>query len=234
MRRNNLGNLGKKIKLFFYIFLVIFFLGSYLFFKQIQKEYVAITTFEECVDAGYPVLTTYPEQCKIPGKIFTNLNQTKETDNKEVVIATPEKNMNPKNTSYDIEGERITLQNGVSIVVNSLSLAKETIKYFGKELRLDVNGDGKEDTAFLLTLTTEGTGTFYYLVVALNKDGGYVGTNGALLGDRIVPQTTEFRNGEIVVTYLDRKPDEPVTAKPTVVTPKYFKIENDTLVEIQK
>lgn len=35
-----------------------------------------ITTFEECVEAGYPVMETYPEQCMIKdGQIFTNPNQ---------------------------------------------------------------------------------------------------------------------------------------------------------------
>jgi len=31
----------------------------------------AITTFEECVSAGYPVLQTFPPQCAVPnGEIF--------------------------------------------------------------------------------------------------------------------------------------------------------------------
>lgn len=217
-----------KIKLFFYIFLVVLIIGVYFFFKRVETEYNAIRTFKECVDAGYPVITTYPEQCKIPGKVFTNVEQKASPENKEQVNGTPEKNMNPKNTSYNIEGEQIALVNGIGKSTNT------TITYFGNELRVDVDGDGKEDTAFLVTSQNAGTGNFYYLVVALNKDGEYVGTNGILLGDRIAPQTTEFRNGEIVVNYADRKIDEPVTTKPSIGVSRYFKINNDTLAEIQK
>lgn len=32
-----------------------------------------ITSFEECVSAGYPILETYPPQCAVPnGEIFTS------------------------------------------------------------------------------------------------------------------------------------------------------------------
>ena len=64
-------------------FIVIALIGSYFFFRQIQSDYLAINSFQSCVDAGYPVLTTYPEQCKIPGKTFTNEAQLKEADVKE-------------------------------------------------------------------------------------------------------------------------------------------------------
>lgn len=217
-----------KLKLVLYIILIIFLIGAYLFFKQIQKEYISITTFQECIDSGYPVLATYPEQCKIPGKIFINTTQvaSKEIDDKKIV--TPEKNMNPKNTSYDIEGEHISLENGKAVLVD------KTINYFGNELRTDINGDGKEDTALLLTVTSPGTGTFYYLVVAINKDGGYLGTNGALIGDRIAPQTTELRNGEIVVNYTERRINEPMSVKPSIGKSRYFKVVDNTLVEISK
>lgn len=227
--------MGRNLKLFFSILLVVFLVGAYLFFNQIQREYVAITTFQECIDAGYQVTGAYPEQCKIPGKVFTNTKQEASVDIIEATTS-PEKNMNPKNSSYDIEGHVITLQNGESITSDQIleSSAKKIVKYFGNELRVDIDGDTKEDTAFLLTTNNSGTGTFYYLVVALNKDGGYIGTNGVFIGDRIAPQTTEFRNGEIVVNYTDRKIDEPMSAKPTLGISRYFKVMNDTLVEIIK
>ncbi len=230
------SNRTNKLKIFFYVGLVVSLVGTYIFFTQIEKEYLAIKTFQDCVDAGYPVLTTYPEQCKIPGKVFTNTIQVAEKETQEVpVITSPEKNMNPKNASYDIEGQIVQLSNGTAVTTSSSSVSNsQTVKYFGNELRLDVNGDGKEDTALLLTTTTSGTGTFYYLVVALNKDGGYIGTNGVFLGDRIAPQSTEFKNGEIVVNYAERKPEESMSTKPSIAVSRYFKITDDTLVEIQK
>lgn len=224
-----------KLKLFLYVVLVIFIGGSYLFFRQVQKEYTSITTFEECVSAGYTVLPTYPEQCKIPGKIFTNNSQVATTDT--VASTTQHKNINPKNTTYDIEGQTVTLENGKAVLTSDQTedfSSTTTVQYFGNELRVDIDGDTKEDAAFIVTSTGAGSGTFYYLVVALAKNEGYSGTNGILLGDRIAPQTTEWRNGEIVINYADRKPGEPMITKPSVGVSRYFKINNDTLVEIVK
>lgn len=232
MRRNSSR---KKLKLVFFTVIVFFFIAVFFFFKQIQNEYDSITTFQECVDSGHEIIPTYPEQCKIPGKIFTNSFQIASTD---VVSTTTneEKNMNPKNTSYDVDGQIVALQNGLATVIDeTLGLSsKKLVKYFGNELRVDVDGDNKEDTAFILSVNTSGTGIFYYLVVALNKDGGYVGINGVFIGDRIAPQTTEWRNGEIVVNYADRKIEEPMSVKPSVGISRYFKVTNDALVEIQK
>ena len=142
--------------------------------------------------------------------------------------------MNPKNATYDIDGSKITLQNGVwESDSNEGSATIKTINYFGNELRTDINGDSTEDTVFLVTETIENN-ILYYLVVALNKENGYEGTNGVLLGDRIAPQTTEWRNNEIVVNYADRNPGEPMSKKPSVGISRYFKIENSTLTETQK
>lgn len=222
------------LKIIANILLVVLLIGSYLFFKQIQNEYAAIDTFQACVDAGYPVLESYPEQCKIPGKVFTNTTQVKEIDNKEVVVTIPEKNMNPRNASYDIEGQHITLENGKWVPSNSASSSSLAITYLGNELRIDVNKDGQEDTLFVLVDTTQVDHIFYYLVAALNINGEYVGTNGVLLGDRISPKTTEWRNNEIVVTYMDRVSGDPMTKTPNVQVSRYFTIENSTLAEIQK
>ena len=97
-----------------------------------------------------------------------------------------------------------------------------------------LNGDKTEDIAFLITNSSGGSGTFYYVVAAVLEADGYRGTNAMLLGDRIAPQTTEFRNGEIIVNYADRKAGEPMTTPPSVGVSKYFKITNNRLVEIKK
>jgi hypothetical protein len=34
----------------------------------------SITSYADCVDAGYPIQTSYPERCTIPdGRTFTNI-----------------------------------------------------------------------------------------------------------------------------------------------------------------
>ncbi len=132
-----------------------------------------------------------------------------------------------KNATYTIDGKTITLVDGYSEVgIAPGSASKLVTRYFGNAAEGDLNGDGKPDIAFLLTQTGGGSGTFYYVVAALKTDAGYKGTNGILLGDRIAPQTTEIRDGTIVVNYADRKKGDPMTAQPSVGVSKYFGISN--------
>lgn len=119
-----------------------------------------------------------------------------------------------KDTTFTIEGE------------------KKVPQYFGNEAYGDLNGDEMEDIAFIVTDSGGGSGTFFYIVVALKTQTGYEGTNGVFLGDRIAPQSTEVRGSEIVVNYADRKDDEPMVATPTVGISKYFVVENNELVPL--
>ena len=59
-----------------FIFLIIIILGAvaayFTVFKQGNAPSPGINNFEECVSAGYPVLESYPRQCKTPdGQTFT-------------------------------------------------------------------------------------------------------------------------------------------------------------------
>lgn len=141
----------------------------------------------------------------------------------------------PKNATYLIGTDSFTLVNGKSEkVIVPGSAAKTITQYFGNEIKADFNSDGLIDTAFLLTQSSGGSGTFYYLAVVLGTNTGYKGTNAVLLGDRIAPQATGFQNGEIIANYADRKPGEPMTATPSIGISRYFKISSDKLVEITK
>jgi hypothetical protein len=140
-----------------------------------------------------------------------------------------------KNISYQIEGQQVTLKNGVvetEIVPGSAS--KSVTTYFGNEVFADFNEDGLQDVAFLLTQNNGGSGTFYYVVAAIKTADGHLGTNAILLGDRIAPQTTEFSNGEIIVNYADRKAGEAMTIQPSLGISRYFKVGEDELVEVLK
>lgn len=140
-----------------------------------------------------------------------------------------------KNVTYTIDGKAVTLHDGVSEVAQAGSVAKVVTRYFGNEAKGDLNGDGIPDLAFLLTQTTGGSGTFYYLVGAVQTaDGEYRGTDGVLLGDRIAPQTTEVSQNPnhknvIVVNYADRAPGEPMTAQPSVGKSLYLKLDPATM-----
>lgn len=109
----------------------------------------------------------------------------------------------PKGAEYIIQGERVRLSGNV--------------RYFGNDLKTDLDGDGVEDVVFLITQEPGGSGTFYYVVAALNTKRGYVGSEALMLGDRIAPQTIEKGRGKIVVVnYADRALGEPFTTPPSV------------------
>lgn len=152
-------------------------------------------------------------------------------------------NRGPAAPIFIINGQPVTLTNGRAEMPAALdstgspqagSASKVITQYFGNVATGDLNGDGAPDLAFLLTQTTGGSGTFYYVVATLvNADGSYQGTNAVLLGDRIAPQTTEIRSGEIIVNYAERRAGEPMTAKPSVGVSKYLKLADGQLVEVQ-
>ncbi len=136
----------------------------------------------------------------------------------------------PRDGTYTVDGEAVMLKDGVSEVATSNSSAKVVTRYFGNEIKTDLNGDGREDTFFLLTQETGGSGTFYYGVGALNTPDGYVGTQATLIGDRIAPQSTNKGEGSIVVVnYAVRKAGEAFTVAPSVGKSLWLKLDTATL-----
>ena len=136
-----------------------------------------------------------------------------------------------RKAEYVIEGQRIKLAEAEA---SPGSASRVATRYFGNELKTDLNDDGREDIVFLLTQQRGGSGTFFYAVAALNTEAGYLGSDGYLLGDRIAPQTTVVsRNPRhknvIVVNYADRRPDEPMTARPSVGKSVYLKLNAETV-----
>lgn len=136
-----------------------------------------------------------------------------------------------KNATYKIDGEAVTLKDGAAEVEAAPgSASKISYTYFGNVGKGDLNGDTIPDLAFLITKSGGGSGTFYYVVGALqNTAGGYEGTDAVLLGDRIAPQTTEISDGKVIVNYADRKQGEPMTAKPSVGKSIWLKLDTKTM-----
>lgn len=140
-----------------------------------------------------------------------------------------------KDATYVIDGTPVTLRGGMaqtSAAPGSASLI--TTQYFGNEVNTDLNGDGREDVAFILTQSGGGSGTFYYAVAALNTPQGYIGSDGYLLGDRIAPQaTTESQNpkqkGVVVFNYADRAPGDAMTTAPHIGKSVYLKLDEKTM-----
>lgn len=143
-------------------------------------------------------------------------------------------NSTPKNATYIIEGDPITLIDGFSEQEIPESISKITTQYFGNEVRLDLNDDEREDVVFLLTQSMGGSGTFFFVVAALNTENGWEGSKAFFLGDRIAPQTIEISHNNshdnvLVVNYADRNRDEPMTIQPSVGKSVWLKLDTKTL-----
>ncbi len=139
--------------------------------------------------------------------------------------------LDPLNTTYQIEDEPVTLVNGRAETNSSSTTAVTTI--FGQPTLGDLNGDGTPDAAVMLTEDAGGSGTFFYVAVAIKTTNGTQGTNPILLGDRIAPQNVEIKNGRIVVNYADRKLNEPMTTPPSVGVSAYLLLDGTVLKRAQ-
>jgi hypothetical protein len=141
----------------------------------------------------------------------------------------------PENAAYMLDGMHVELKNGEAEVEAAPgSASKITTKIFGNELKTDLNGDGREDVAFILVQSSGGSGTFYYAVAALNTKDGWVGSDGYLLGDRIAPQATTLspnpkQKGVVVFNYAERAPNEPMTTPPSIGKSVYLKLDPQTM-----
>jgi hypothetical protein len=151
----------------------------------------------------------------------------------ENAMARPQ-DVDPYNHRYRIENDIVVLHDGSShrnIEGTTAIIIAEIAK---KPLFVDVNGDGIKDAVTVLMQQSGGSGTFYYLAVALadiqaNAAAGPV-IEACFLGDRIQVETVSFIGGDIVVDYLDRAKGQPMSAKPGVRINKRFRLAGDKLV----
>ncbi|TCG05273.1 hypothetical protein BZM27_34735 [Paraburkholderia steynii] len=117
-----------------------------------------------------------------------------------------------KNATFRIDNEDVKLSNGERTVPAAPGSATQHMtRVFGKPVggRLD----SKPAAAGFLADEPGGSGIFNYVAVAFIDCSK---TNAVFLGDRIMARSIAFHGRSIVVTYLDRKPDEPMTVIPKV------------------
>lgn len=133
--------------------------------------------------------------------------------------------------SFLLDGEKISISQGTFMAENLQGgLSSSNIQYFGNDVIGDFDTDGKQDVAFIVTRETSGDVIFYYVVtflkVGLNTGGR---TEAFFIGDRIAPQSTEIKDGKIlIVNYADRKNNESLTTLPSVGTSLYLQLDTKT------
>lgn len=140
----------------------------------------------------------------------------------------------PLDIAYIVDGEQFTLVNGVAekdIITGSAT--KNTLSIFGEPSFGDIDGDGDEDAVVLLVNNSGGSGTFYYVAIAVNIDGVYTATDTMLLGDRIAPQTFAIEGNKAVVNYVVRNSGEDFSVQPSVGKSLYVQYDPATLQLIQ-
>ncbi|MBX4198725.1 hypothetical protein KW800_00365 [Candidatus Parcubacteria bacterium] len=151
----------------------------------------------------------------------------------EVKIAPATSKPDASNATFIFEDGPVTLKNGVgfsssggdAFVQTETGLADKTV--YG-----DINDDSKNDAVVILTQDGFGSGFFIYVAAYVSGNVSYKGSNAVFIGDRISPQSISIDSkGLIKVKYLDRKPEEPFAAEPTVPTTKTYTYVSGELVE---
>jgi len=146
----------------------------------------------------------------------------------------PSASSSPADASYLFDNNWIRLENGrAGWQAAPGSATKIRIALFGETVLNDLNNDGNDDAVIFLTYQGGGSGTFFYLAAALQENGKYRGTNTIWLGDRIGPPAARVQNGLVIVEYLDRNQNEPMTVAPSLLQKRYFILVDSLLQEIK-
>gem|GEM_PF-2160892 len=139
----------------------------------------------------------------------------------------------PLNGTYLIEGKAIRLRDGRSEMAAAPESATQIrTAVYGPILYGDLDDDGDEDVAMMLTHDPGGSGTFFYVAVAVNLNGHYQGSNAVLLGDRILPLGLTIQHGLLVARYANRRLEEAMARPPTIPSSRHLMLTNNTLVEL--
>lgn len=155
---------------------------------------------------------------------------TKATQVYSTVTATPEKQLNVfdfGNQTMDLMDQQVRFVNGV---YNS-SNQKQGVRT-AKVSQPTLNPSGTT-AAVIVTDNPGGSGTFFYLVGALRKEGETIYSQPVLLGDRIKivslsldnPGTED--NGLLSVEYLDRSATAAMSEEPSVKVIKKFAFQDN-------
>jgi heat shock protein HslJ len=141
------------------------------------------------------------------------------------------------NVEYMVEGTstgKAQLKDGVFEEAAAPGSAAKTRVELGKTPVFgDVNGDGAEDAAVTLIVIPGGSGSFTHLAVVVNDKGAPKPSPAVLLGDRIIVKSVTIKPGAVTVTLLIRKPEEAMSAAPTVEVTRVFAWQGGALVPLK-
>ena len=137
-----------------------------------------------------------------------------------------------KNAEYAIEGPasgKAKLVSGTYQERVPNSSAQVSVSFSDLLSLGDLNGDGIADAAVILTASTGGSGTFYYLYAVLNDKGTPKPSAPEHLGDRIKLKTLTIQGSEISANFLTQGPKDPMV-NPTLDVTRKYKLQDGKLV----
>ncbi|MCY4134875.1 MAG: polysaccharide deacetylase family protein [bacterium] len=115
-----------------------------------------------------------------------------------------------ENLAFEVDGQFIQLEGGKA----EISYGGASTDLFVLQNRVaqgDLDGDGFEDVVAHITLRSAGSGVFHLLVPVVDDGRGGAAKQPVPVGDRIVVEGIEVRDGLVRVSLLDREPGEPFT-----------------------
>lgn len=199
----------------FYITGFVLALSAYVYFSYAQQRFASVTSFDECVSAGYPILETYPETCMLPGKRFTNPRQKKAEETQQVV-SKEQLHDQIVGKEYLVNGQKISVAKNGDLAPTGSSSA---VLLLGQFIEGDFTKDTKNDIVFLARSATTSS---LYLMLAVGLYDGIAPANGVLIGPSSGTSTLQLNaTGTLeVVTLIGGKELR-----------KTFRVENDILKE---
>ncbi len=208
------------------IFVGVLFIAlviSYQYFHNVQTKYLSITTFKECVDAGFSVQKSYPEKCVMSGKSFINPLQSE--SNKQIQKIKDTAVSVYKDLDYIFDGQKIQFKAGVGSFPGNTALRQSSSSFeiLGSPFLYDINDDTILDSTFLVRETKYNQNrSLYYISSAISLKDGFTGLNAVYVDYAVATSTLLFKNGEIVLQYLTEN-------QKTTRSEKYFTFEDGIL-----
>lgn len=133
-----------------------------------------------------------------------------------------------KNAIYRVDGKDVTLLDGLhSQPAADDSAEQDVTRVIEPPEHVAGKLGGRSAVAVFLSSQGGGSGTFYYVALAFNDGRGTT----FKVGDRIQPIGIAINGDDLVVSYLDRKPDEPMAVPPTVPRERHFAYMNEQILE---
>jgi heat shock protein HslJ len=140
-----------------------------------------------------------------------------------------------RNLTYqDIYDEPVTLANGQykgEPFVES-DASKPTITLILPAAFGDLNGDRVDDAAVLLVENSGGSGSFVFLSAVLNNKDGLENVATTLLGDRVVCETVDIVDGQMVLELTSHAEDDPMCC-PSVKTRTTYALANGKITVVR-